>query len=167
MKKTNNKQELNEILESGFNPQTHGSVGVIVKKSNGKYLIMRRALDDTDGPGLFDIPGGTPDHQNEIEEAAKRELMEEAGIDAQELELFAYDKYICPWNNEEKLFFSFVHEIGEEEDATISFEHHSHEWIDPEDLEKYEFYKPNAKALLQAFIEHDRNQNTINQSQEV
>jgi 8-oxo-dGTP diphosphatase len=148
------KSILQEIIVSGFNAQTHGSVGVAVRNSEGKYLILQRSLADEDGAGLYDIPGGTPDFEHEIEEAAIRELSEEAGINAETLEFFAHDHYICPWNNEKKMFFMFSHIIGKGEDAILSFEHESYAWIDPSELDQYEFYKENAKQILKAHMEH-------------
>ena len=56
---------------------------VIVFDNEGKVLIETRADD-----GYLDFPGGTIDIGEEVEAAAKRELLEETGIIADELKLF-------------------------------------------------------------------------------
>ena len=56
---------------------------VIVFNENNEVLIEERSDD-----GYFDFPGGGVDMKETMEEAAKRELYEETGLIALELELF-------------------------------------------------------------------------------
>ena len=56
---------------------------VILFNENNEILLEERADD-----GYFDFPGGGIDLKEEAEEAAKRELLEETGLEALELEFF-------------------------------------------------------------------------------
>ena len=56
---------------------------VVVLNENNEILLEER-LDD----GFFDFPGGGVDDDEGFENAARRELLEETGLTADELELF-------------------------------------------------------------------------------
>ena len=56
---------------------------VVLFNEEGKVLLEERADD-----GYFDFPGGSIDLKESAEDAARRELLEETGIIADELELF-------------------------------------------------------------------------------
>ena len=56
---------------------------VVLFNDEGKILLEERSDD-----GYFDFPGGSIDPQESAEEAAARELFEETGLIADELELF-------------------------------------------------------------------------------
>ncbi len=56
---------------------------VVVFNEKNEVLLEERSDD-----GYFDFPGGALDLKETMEEAAKRELLEETGIIADELELF-------------------------------------------------------------------------------
>ena len=67
----------------GHEPMLLPHAIVIVFDNEGKVLIETRADD-----GYLDFPGETIDIGEEVEAAAKRELLEESGIIADELKLF-------------------------------------------------------------------------------
>ena len=56
---------------------------VILFNERGEVLLEERADD-----GYFDFPGGGIDLKEEAEEAARRELLEETGLEAIELDFF-------------------------------------------------------------------------------
>ena len=56
---------------------------VVLFNEKGEVLLEERADD-----GYFDFPGGGIDLKESAEEAAKRELLEETGLVADELDLF-------------------------------------------------------------------------------
>ena len=56
---------------------------VVLFNKEGQVLLEERADD-----GYFDFPGGGIDLKEEAETAAKRELLEETGLVAEELKLF-------------------------------------------------------------------------------
>ena len=142
---------LNELLDSGFDPLSHGAVCVIVKNSEGKYLIMQRSLVDLDGPGEYDIVGGSCDEPN-VQLSAIRELSEEAGIDVDHLPYFGEHSYVCPWNGENKICFIF-HLNVEDQEPTISHEHETMAWVDHTEFGNYGFYKQSVIDSLKSHAE--------------
>ena len=56
---------------------------VVLFNEQGEILLEERSDD-----GYYDFPGGSIDLKESAEEAAKRELLEETGLIADELELF-------------------------------------------------------------------------------
>ena len=60
-----------------FNPS--GSVGVFLLNGNGELLIVRRAKEPS--KGTLDLPGGFVDCFETAEDAVRREVKEETGLD--------------------------------------------------------------------------------------
>ena len=56
---------------------------VVLFNDNNEILLEERSDD-----GYFDFPGGSIDLKESAEDAAKRELLEETGLESLELELF-------------------------------------------------------------------------------
>ncbi len=48
--------------------------------NDGKVLIIKRALDDIQKPGIWEIPGGRIDENEEMEKGLVREVYEEVGL---------------------------------------------------------------------------------------
>ena len=67
----------------GHKPLLQCGAGVIVENEKGEILLIRR----TDN-GCWGYAGGSVELDEKVEDAAKRELFEETGLIAQELELF-------------------------------------------------------------------------------
>lgn len=64
-------------------------VAAIIKKDN-KYLLSQRSLKDEQAPGVWTFPGGKVEinsmerEENTIEDALKREVMEETGVEIED-----------------------------------------------------------------------------------
>ncbi len=56
-------------------------LGVIKRKSDGRYLITRRVMTKAWAPGSWEIPGGGVKAGETSLEAVRREIFEETGID--------------------------------------------------------------------------------------
>ncbi len=66
-------------------------VGVLVKNSDGKYLLVKKP--DGVGPyaGTYLTPGGHVDDVERIDDAARRELYEETGVRVNNLKRVYFD----------------------------------------------------------------------------
>ena len=59
----------------------HLTVLGVVRRPDGKYLITKRAMNKSWAPGWWEIPGGGVTAGEESEDAVKREIFEETGLD--------------------------------------------------------------------------------------
>lgn len=55
-------------------------VPVIIQNSKGEILLGKRDKDMATFPNFWGLPGGMPEHNEKIEDTAKREVKEELGI---------------------------------------------------------------------------------------
>jgi len=84
-----------------------GTYGVIIQE--GKILLIKKVSGPYDGK--LDLPGGTIEFNERPEEALRRELLEEVGIEIKEYELFDADSVSFDWKyNEEEIIQ--VHHLG-------------------------------------------------------
>jgi NADH pyrophosphatase NudC (nudix superfamily) len=67
------------------------AVCALILDSEGKLLVTIRGKDPK--KGMLDLPGGFVDPLETIEDALKRELMEELGVDVTDM------KYLCSYPN--------------------------------------------------------------------
>ena len=83
-----------------------GAYGLIL---NGDNIVLIKKVG---GPydGKLDLPGGTIEFGETVEEALIRELNEEVGINVTEYELFDANSVLVDWNYKKELIK--VHHIG-------------------------------------------------------
>ncbi|APC97357.1 8-oxo-dGTP diphosphatase MutT [Francisella frigiditurris] len=73
------------------------SIGIILNEERSKvYLSLRQAHQTYSG--FWEFPGGKVEENESYEECIKREIFEEVGIIAQELELLEKKDYINKYN---------------------------------------------------------------------
>lgn len=59
----------------------HLTVLGVIKRPDGKFLITKRAMDKAWAPGWWEISGGAAMAGEDSEDAVKREILEETGLD--------------------------------------------------------------------------------------
>lgn len=73
----------------------HLSVLGVIQRPDGKYLITKRATDKAWAPGWWEVSGGAAIAGETSEDAVKREILEETGLDVTNAEggfLFSYHR---------------------------------------------------------------------------
>ena len=71
-----------------------GVVVGIVTRGN-KFLVERRRLDETIDPGIVCLPAGHVKPNESLEEALKREMLEELGIQVKEIQFVCKNFYVA------------------------------------------------------------------------
>jgi len=80
-------------------------VGIIL--NGNKFLVERRRLDEKVDPGIVCLPGGHVKANESKEEALKRELREELGIEAKRFQFICKNFYIAS-NSERQNAYCFL-----------------------------------------------------------
>jgi 8-oxo-dGTP diphosphatase len=119
-----------------------GAVEVVaaVIERDGRYLITRR-LEGTHLAGLWEFPGGKILQGEKPEDALRRELKEELGVEAAVGELIQTVDWTYPEMTVRLLFFRCAL-AGE----PTPLEGQEMRWVAPADLRSYNF--PDADATL-------------------
>jgi 8-oxo-dGTP diphosphatase len=101
------------------------SVKILIENNEGRWLFLRRGMDCEWNPGRWDLPGGKIAAGESFEEALKREVFEETGLNVIILGLWTAIEDEIPTNR-------LVHLImkGEMESGTVelSDEHDQYAW---------------------------------------
>ncbi len=128
----------------------------VIKDSNGKILIIREATDDyEDGysAGKWTMPGGRLEIGERWEDGLRREILEEIGLSNLQL---LQPIYIGEWTPIIKtvrtqivgIFYLCLYS-GEE--VKLSNEHDSYEWVESDDIDKYDYAGPQKEVLKRVF----------------
>ena len=122
-----------------------------------KILVLKRSEHKKIAPGFFHPAGGKVDQNEEPLQAAKRELMEEAGLTVKNIRLEAVITEIEPHNpNENWLIFHYSGDYASGEvKETLEGEF---VWLTKEELIKCDNLFPSVKALIKYIV--DENQGT-------
>lgn len=123
---------------------------------DGKVLIIREAPTnpdvDADNVGLWEVPGGRMEFGELPEDALKREVREETGLEIDVLEPVAVAQW-QPLIRGEKvqivaIYYRCRYQSGE---VRLSNEHDQAEWIAPADYTKYHFI-PNVVPVFEKYL---------------
>lgn len=127
--------------------------GAFLKNSKGELLLVERRVDP--GKGLWDVPGGFVDLEENAEESMMRELKEETGLQVKDLRYVGShdDTYTFGGTEFPILVLLFEGEIGDQE-VKVS-----------DDVSGYKFFKTNEvpvdriafeglKISLQKYLGH-------------
>ncbi|MEM4648058.1 MAG: NUDIX domain-containing protein [Candidatus Pacearchaeota archaeon] len=134
-----------------------GAIVFYLQENKPLYLLLYKKAENN-YKERFDFPKGNIETNEKYEEAAKREIREETGLDVKILPNFKEKlSWIYKRNNEtihkEAIFFIAR---SKTKDVKISFEHDGYEWLDfDEALKKLKF--KNQKELLIKANEYIKN----------
>lgn len=104
---------------------------VIVRHKDGDYLLMQRDFNKETNPGIYEATAaGSALKGESAEECARRELKEETGVEAENLE-FIY-KYIN--RDRHGLYYGYLCETNCNKDSIVLQEHEtiSYMWLSKE-----------------------------------
>ncbi len=110
----------------------------VAVERNGKFLIIKRASHDT-MPGLWEFPGGKLEDNEMLEDCAKREVKEEAGLDAKNIDYKGVSERFLEDRNQDADFHTIVHHFHVTKfDGTVrlSEDHTDFKWLSKEEILK-------------------------------
>lgn len=108
----------------------------IIKREGGEILILKRNNSDSFSPGIWETVGGGMANDVSPQEALKREIKEETGIDVKINEPFNVFTFIND-QGETKIGITFLCDYLSGE-IVLSKEHSEYKWIKPSLFKKFE-----------------------------
>jgi 8-oxo-dGTP diphosphatase len=116
---------------------------VVIQDSNNNILVLRRSPTDTNRPGTWDLPGGEVETGEDPSASAVREVLEETGLQVQEMSPL----FVCADNEPVyriTLIFKAPYTSGE---IKLSFEHDDFKWISPENFNAVDIPEKYKRAV--------------------
>ena len=80
--------------------------GILVE--SGKFLVEKRRDDDDADPGLIELPGGHVNPGETLEDALRREMKEELGIDVEKAKLVQKSLYTATSGERQRIHYFHV-----------------------------------------------------------
>lgn len=119
-------------------------------EKDGKYLVTKRSATDDYMPGLWDIPGGTAEEGERIEDTLQREVLEESGLQVK----VKYPLYIYTnlGSLPERQYFQSVYLCSfVSGEIVLNLEDHDeYQWLSLHEIKDFP-----CIAFLQALLESD------------
>lgn len=105
----------------------------IIVNKKGEVLALRRPEDDHRRPNAWDFPGGGLEPGEDIYDCARREIREEAGLEANKLQVIYAESGMGITDGSDVLALGFVCRDYQGE-VKLSAEHSKYTWVTPEEF---------------------------------
>lgn len=129
---TNFAELLNEAVQKGYNI---GICASIVNEKNEILLLERSKSDEY--TGIWEMPGGSVEKGENLREAVKREVEEEAGLQTEnEPFIFDYFEFYNIETGKYKRKFCLKVEVNSQSVINLSPDHDNYKWFNAESLKK-------------------------------
>lgn len=115
---------------------------------NGKFLIVKRAENDTFYPNYWEIPGGKVEYGEEPDNGALRELEEEVGLKVKLISPISVINYGDLVKDIQYIQINYLCKIEGEQEVKLSEEHSGYKWVTFSELENYNMHPDMKKAIL-------------------
>lgn len=104
---------------------------------NEAFLVIKRSEKSFDDASLWEVPGGTMEIGETIEECLLREIKEEVGLSV-EIKRYLYSWKIPRNESHETVGLTFLCKAYSNV-IKLSHEHTNYAWISPKEIHKYNF----------------------------
>ena len=121
------------------------TVGALIFNPDGKLFLMKSHK----WKGQYVMPGGHIELGESMEQALKREIMEETGLDIYDIEFIGFQEFIFDdtfWERKHFIFFDYACKT-DSTDVTLNSEAQEYVWIAVEDVLKLQLDPFTKKAI--------------------
>lgn len=115
---------------------------------DGKFLIVKRAENDTFFAGFWEIPGGKVEYGEEPDTGALRELEEEVGLKVKLISPISVINYGELVRDIQYIQINYLCELADHQEVKLSGEHSDYKWVTFSELENYQMHPDMKKAIL-------------------
>ncbi len=126
------------------------TVGALIFNPKGEILLVRSHK----WKGKLVVPGGKVKLGERLEEALKREIKEETGLDIHSIEFLCFQEFIFGpefWERRHFLFFDFVCKT-DSYDVKLNEEAEGFVWLKPEEALIKEDVEPYTKRMIETYL---------------
>lgn len=117
---------------------------VFVMNEKGEVLLLQRSRSDDRRPLGWDLPGGNVEYNEDPNEAVLRELQEEAGLTASNLQVF----YVGTETDDHYIVTLLYKATAETTEVKLSFEHEQYKWVKPQEITDFEMQQKYVTSAL-------------------
>ena len=125
-----------------------------VVANNGKILIIQRNKDEDIYPNLWELPSGKKEELEDVQDSLLREVKEEVGLDVEivvPIDVFNYQIEKPDVIKDSTQINYLVKPVGNNSQVVLSEEHQAFDWVNANDLSKYNLSDPTKKTIIKAF----------------
>ncbi|NLH99769.1 MAG: NUDIX domain-containing protein [Chthonomonadales bacterium] len=120
----------------------------VVTDGQGRALLLKRTADTAVDPGLWDLPGGKLDPGELFDDAFRREVREETGLDVEIVGVAGARDWVIP---SRRVVYLILRASADSDDVCLSDEHVAFAWVRAEDLSDYAI-APQFLPLLEGAV---------------
>lgn len=120
----------------------------VVTDGQGRALLLKRTADTAVDPGLWDLPGGKLDPGELFDDAFRREVREETGLDVEIVGVAGARDWVIP---SRRVVYLILRASAYSDDVCLSDEHVAFAWVRAEDLSDYAI-APQFLPLLEGAV---------------
>ena len=123
---------------------------VVLVNENNQILILKRSNYKNDlTNGLWDIPGGSINEDEDINQGVIREVKEELQVELSDIQVFEISSSKGVPNGYSILVLFYSRDITLKDEIVLSHEHTEYRWIEINDLENYKFKSSQRISMIQ------------------
>ena len=136
--------------------QIVGTYGFILN-DNGEFLIIQRSKTDSH-PGLWELPGGGSEFGEHPQDAVKREVREETGLDVEVLHPISVISHLKHDSVQLIMLVFFCRMTDTTQTVKLSHEHIDYTWISVET-----YYDKKKTEFIRQIMENFKNNEVVNE----
>lgn len=109
------------------------SIKTIIFNKSDSVLLLKRSAASKGNPGKWDFPGGKVDPGENLDAAARREVLEETGLAISTGRVMGAAESESP---NRRIAYLFLEAHAETDKVTLSDEHNEYAWVSVRELSK-------------------------------